>query len=141
MGAVLAEQHDEWTEGRRYLGLDVLARCRLRPVSDDTTEERTIRHSAPEPTRRLRGSRHTTPAGLTFHAIFAWDLQRTLQTLAEQYRDLSTFCAIGVPSSPSEALPLPRPGICSSSEWSFDSQNETRAKTGNRAAQGDGLRD
>ena len=26
VGAVLAEQHDEWTEGRRYLGLDVLAR-------------------------------------------------------------------------------------------------------------------
>jgi putative transposase len=29
IGAVLAEQHDEWTEQRRYLGLDVLARCRL----------------------------------------------------------------------------------------------------------------
>jgi len=28
VGAVLAEQHDEWTEGRRYLGLDVLARSR-----------------------------------------------------------------------------------------------------------------
>jgi transposase-like protein len=38
VGAILAEQHDEWTEGRRYLGLDVLARCRLRPVTDSTIE-------------------------------------------------------------------------------------------------------
>ncbi len=29
VGAVLAEQHDEWIEGRRYLGLDVLARSRI----------------------------------------------------------------------------------------------------------------
>jgi putative transposase len=28
IGAVLAEQHDEWAEGRRYLGLEVLARAR-----------------------------------------------------------------------------------------------------------------
>jgi transposase-like protein len=45
VGAVLAEQHDEWTEGRRYLGLDVLARCRIRPVLEPatgTTEEVTI---------------------------------------------------------------------------------------------------
>ena len=45
VSAVLAEQHDEWTEGRRYLGLDVLARCRIRPVAGldtDTTEEVTI---------------------------------------------------------------------------------------------------
>jgi transposase-like protein len=36
-GAVLAEQHDEWAEGRRYLGLDVLARSRVTPVPTDTT--------------------------------------------------------------------------------------------------------
>jgi putative transposase len=28
VGAVLAEQHDEWIESRRYLGLDVLNRSR-----------------------------------------------------------------------------------------------------------------
>jgi putative transposase len=37
VGAVLAEQHDEWAEGRRYLGLDVLARARA--VDTSTTEE------------------------------------------------------------------------------------------------------
>jgi hypothetical protein len=45
VGAVLAEQHDEWTEGHRYLGLDVLARSRIRPVPDTestTAEEVTI---------------------------------------------------------------------------------------------------
>jgi putative transposase len=35
IGAVLAEQHDEWTEGRRYLGLDVLARSRAE-LTDET---------------------------------------------------------------------------------------------------------
>jgi len=35
VGAVLAEQHDEWIEGRRYLGLDVLARSRRTASSSD----------------------------------------------------------------------------------------------------------
>lgn len=35
VGAVLAEQHDEWLEGRRYFGLDVLSRSRA--VAHDPT--------------------------------------------------------------------------------------------------------
>src|SRR5690625_1132625 len=38
VGSVLAEQTDEWAEGRRYLGLDVLARCRLAIVPDTGSE-------------------------------------------------------------------------------------------------------
>jgi putative transposase len=40
VGAVLAEQHDEWTEMRRYIGLDVLARSRMALIDNtETTEE------------------------------------------------------------------------------------------------------
>jgi putative transposase len=34
---VLAEQHDEWAESRRYLGLDVLSKSRA--INDTTTEQ------------------------------------------------------------------------------------------------------
>jgi transposase-like protein len=36
VGAVLAEQHDEWTEQRRYIGLEVLTHSRRRLTDHDT---------------------------------------------------------------------------------------------------------
>jgi transposase-like protein len=42
VGAVLAEQHDEWTEMRRYIGLEVLAKSRLRPLDNTDTKEMTL---------------------------------------------------------------------------------------------------
>jgi putative transposase len=40
VGAVLAEQHDEWIEGRRYLGLDVLTRARAALASTGEPTEK-----------------------------------------------------------------------------------------------------
>ena len=39
VGAVLAEQHDEWIEGRRYLGLDVLTRARTTTPTEQHQQE------------------------------------------------------------------------------------------------------
>ena len=36
IGAVLAEQHDEWAESRRYIGLDILTKSRLTIIEGET---------------------------------------------------------------------------------------------------------
>ncbi|SFT79059.1 hypothetical protein SAMN05660657_03072 [Geodermatophilus amargosae] len=36
---MLAEQYDEWTGARRYLGLDVLVRCHIRSVTQTATSD------------------------------------------------------------------------------------------------------
>jgi hypothetical protein len=43
---VLAEQHDESIEGRRYLGLDVLVRSRTNATADTNEETTTMTTAA-----------------------------------------------------------------------------------------------
>ena len=52
VGAVLAEQNDEWTESRRYMGLEALTACRKAAQLD-------------------MGKNSTSEAGLTIEAITA----------------------------------------------------------------------
>jgi len=42
VGAVLAEQHDEWTEMRRYIGLDILAKSRLAKITNETSTDQEV---------------------------------------------------------------------------------------------------
>lgn len=42
VGAVLAEQTDEWAEGRRYLGLEILAKSRLGLITNQHEQETTM---------------------------------------------------------------------------------------------------
>ena len=42
VGAVLAEQHDEWTEQRRYLGLDILAKSRLTKITNENPIDKEV---------------------------------------------------------------------------------------------------
>ena len=42
VGAVLAEQHDEWTEMRRYIGLDILAKSRLTKITNETSTDQEV---------------------------------------------------------------------------------------------------
>jgi hypothetical protein len=62
VGAVLAEQDDEWAEGRRYVGLDILARAQAVDTAAEEVNEATPSRPEPQPRRiRPRTSPDLTP--------------------------------------------------------------------------------
>ena len=64
VGAVLAEQTDEWAEGRRYLSLETLTRSRLSAITNTNLEEVTDNPLPPN-----RRNRYTTQLDLTDRPI------------------------------------------------------------------------
>lgn len=46
VGAVLAEQTDEWVEGRRYMGLDILRKARLTSIDTNSPDTEIIETTA-----------------------------------------------------------------------------------------------
>jgi transposase-like protein len=42
VGAVLAEQHDGWTEMRRYIGLEILRQSRLTSLDGDAPSKEVL---------------------------------------------------------------------------------------------------
>ena len=62
VGAVLAEQNDEWAEGRRYLSLDVLTKSDSHPNPPNRRNPHS--NSAHNPPRRTQND-YTTPQDLT----------------------------------------------------------------------------
>jgi hypothetical protein len=65
VGAVLAERHDEWTKGRRYLGLDVLTRASISSVPDPeaSAEEAPAQSPHAPPSRASPHARRRASAG------------------------------------------------------------------------------
>jgi mutator family transposase len=54
VGAVLAKQHEEWIEGRRYLGLEVLKRARVTAIPDPATTSDEFKAKIISALRRLQ---------------------------------------------------------------------------------------
>ena len=61
VGAVLAEQNDEWTEARRYMGLEILAKARLTRSTATPTRRR-----PPDPARSPHNINQITAVAVSY---------------------------------------------------------------------------
>jgi hypothetical protein len=101
VGAVLAEQADEWTEQRRYTGLEILAEARL-------TGRHRRRRERPDDHTRPRGDRRVTSIQISTVIVF---YTTPVDATRSRQRFRSRRGGIGA-GTMSEQAKLTRPATC-----------------------------